>query len=196
MVEIKTANTMEEYVCTSINPASTAKTAMTKANSPSAAKEKPVIMQSRKCKPVKRLVCVKLGTKKPAASFPRSATVKKRPCQMTVPEPNSLTGTWKPILAAKKDAHEPLQDAFELRHKNGVQAVAAAKGETGDKGSHEETRLGIKGGGHEDQQHAQQNGQLHLGVIFLRDTSQNILVNQARKDVNRQVASQDKEQQS
>ena len=73
---------------------------MTNANSPSAAMENPVQRQSRKCKPLNRLLWLKFGTKNPTSNFPVSAMVNTSPFQITTPLPNFLMGTWKPIEAS------------------------------------------------------------------------------------------------
>jgi len=49
MVEISTANTIEAYKSLEMRPESTLNTAITNANSPSAAMENPVMRQSLKC---------------------------------------------------------------------------------------------------------------------------------------------------
>ncbi len=58
--------------------------------------------QSRRWLPVNIFSREKLGTMKPTTILPTRASVNRRPCQMILPLPNCLTGTWNPMVEAKK----------------------------------------------------------------------------------------------
>mmetsp|Transcript_11127 Transcript_11127/g.13601 ORF Transcript_11127/g.13601 Transcript_11127/m.13601 type:complete len:85 (+) Transcript_11127:616-870(+) len=84
---------MDEYKSLSINPLSKPNTAITNANSPSAAMLNPTTKTSRRCKPVNRALVEKLGTRNPTASFPSSASVNNNPWTIIFMSAKSLTGT-------------------------------------------------------------------------------------------------------
>ena len=76
-----------------------------------------------------------------------------------LPVDEVLDGDLEADAGREEDAHEPLEEALELRHEAHVDVVVpAAEDEAGDEGPHEEGGLGVVRGGHEGEEEEEEAG--------------------------------------
>mmetsp|Transcript_18416 Transcript_18416/g.43657 ORF Transcript_18416/g.43657 Transcript_18416/m.43657 type:complete len:547 (-) Transcript_18416:89-1729(-) len=95
----------------------------------------------------------------------------------------------------EEDAHQPLEDALELADEDVMEVVAAAEGQAGDEGAHEEAGLGVVGGGHQAEEEAEHDGQLDRGAFLLGPhLGQHVPIEQAGEPRQRKVSAQTQEQ--
>mmetsp|Transcript_10845 Transcript_10845/g.30476 ORF Transcript_10845/g.30476 Transcript_10845/m.30476 type:complete len:406 (-) Transcript_10845:118-1335(-) len=122
---------------------------------------------------------VEVRNKEASENLPQKGNTKHQALPDDCTVAKVADGDLKADGGGEEDAHQPLQDALELADEDVMQIVAPAEGQTGDEGAHQETGLGIVGGGHQAQEQAQHNGQLDRSAFLLRHLWQDEPIEQA-----------------
>ena len=119
---------------------------------------------------------VEVGHDQPHRELPYEGEREQHADADDLPVDEVLDGDLEADAGREEDAHEPLEEALELRHEVHVDVVVPAEDEAGDEGPHEEGGLGVVRGGHEGEEEEEEEAEARGAVVLRLDPGEEVLV--------------------